>query len=284
MTVENGYVLFNTEDIAECFETKEYNKYMNWTNYMLDRINKMNLGDKNLFLNQLDTVSKEILFENKVSIEAIRITYNKPNSHMDRCNRKTGESEYNGFNANTGNGWMTMLMIMAQEVNESLSLFELNKYFKKIDPTLKLVKNNQATHGVSAKAVSIEPDFVFLKNKKDTRIYLELQTLTITSDKEKHPLIFKYSKWKKYQELIKKGCQVYHVVKNIITDTNTVEYEIFNMNKIIKEFGNDYIFIDQYDKRAMGYCYKGKGEKARGYHTVTFLKEQSNKHRTIVVA
>lgn len=284
MLVQDNYVLFNTDDIQECFEEKEYKKYMNWTTYMLDRISKMNLGDKNLFLNQLDTVSKEILFENKVSIEAIRITYKKDNCHMDRVNRKTLESEYDGFNAKTGNGWMTMLMLMLQEVNESLSLFELNKELKKRDPSLKLVKNNKATHGIDKKAVSVEPDFAFLKNKKDTKSYLELQTLTRTSDKGFNPLIFKYSKWKKYQELVRKGCQVYHVVKNIITDTNEVIYEIWNINNIINEIFEDYIFIDKYDKRAMGFCYKGKGEKPFGYHTVTFTNEKSYKYRTIVTA
>ena len=282
MTIENGYVIFNTEDIKECFEKKEATKYENWMNYILDRIHKMNKDEYNRFMRQLDDVSFEILANNRIPLDAIETTFKKENSHMDRVNKKTGESEYDGFNRKTGNGWMTMLMIMTQEINESLSVFELNKALRNIDKSLKIVKNNKATHGVSNKAVSVEPDFIILKDKKATKTFIEMQVVTTTSDKEKNPLIFKWSKYKKYNELIRKGCLVYHVVKNIITDTNEVEYEIFNINHIFADKAVYYTFIEPEDRRAMGYCYKGEG-KARGYATVVYEdKAKVNTHRTII--
>lgn len=282
MFVKDGFVNFTNKDIKDSFDYKESVKYENWMKYIKAKINSMNPVDRKEFWESITPSHKRVILESKIALEDIQKAYER-GAHLDRVNGKTGESEYDGFNATTGNGWMTQLMFMTQEINEVLSMYELNKEIQSRGYWgYEVINNSAATHGNEAQSVSVAPDFVVKREGKNTPIQIELQTVHTTSTRERNPLIFKYSKWKNYQNLVwREKRQVYHIVKNINTDNNSVEFEVWDMTRIVKEISRKGEFIPADSPRAMGYCSKGAGT-GKGYSTMLFDNEDSYAYRTTI--
>lgn len=283
MMINSKYVFFNNNDIRECFEAFEVAKYNTWMKYIENRLADMDTEEFEFFSKRLGQTEYNILFYKRIDKNYIKSSY-EMKTNMDRTNQKTGERESDGYNPDTGNGWMTTLMLMLQNINEIITLCDFNRTILK-GTSMQLDFNPNSSHNaLKEKKVSTDPDFMVIKNGKESKEVLELQT-RIVNTKSNADIRLKMSKYNKCRELQKQGYTVFLVEKCIVKDTLKVYYEIINMNEFLSNlyhFGEMLEFISKNDSRAVGHC--DKGEISQGYNSVIIKEDQLYGIRKVLYA